>query len=512
LRRSWAGSEPMSTAESLRFFGPELVLGGALLAVVFADLLATRRGRPSEWPATIAMAAAAAAIILSVGFPLIGWAGLAETLRPMWLFDRMLVLDQFALYFKVLIGLSLLAVVTMSLASREIMASPNQGEYYTVLLGSTLGMFLMASASHLLMAYLALEFVSLTSYVLTGFLRHDRRASEAALKYLIYGGVASGAMIFGMSWIYGLTGSMDYGQIAAALGTLPEANRLALFIGLLLTFAGFGYKVAAVPFHMWAPDVYTGAPLPITTFLAVGSKAAGFALLLRFLDFGVGATGPERVVGAIPLVQLLAAISAMTMLIGNLAALSQTNVKRLLAYSSVAHAGYALMGVAVFAESGVAAVLVYLAVYYVMNLGAFWVALLVVNATGREDLDAFRGLAWRGGALAAVALAVFLFSLAGLPPLAGFIGKLYVFSAGIQQKLYWLVVWGALNSVVSLYYYARIVKLMFLDQPMAEDRPVRFPAADLGAVAVLSALTLYLGLRFEWLYQTAVAASRLWRG
>jgi NADH-quinone oxidoreductase subunit N len=305
---------------------------------------------------------------------------------------------------------------------------------------------------------------------------------------------------------------MDYGQIATALGKLPEANRLAFFLAVVLVLTGFGYKVAAVPFHMWAPDVYTGAPLPITTFLAVGSKAAGFAMLLRFFNFGVGPTGPTGAVVSVPLVQLIAAISAMTMLIGNLAALSQTNVKRFLAYSSIAHAGYALMGVAVFAEYGVASVLLYLVVYYLMNLGAFWVALLIINETGREDLDAFRGLAWRGGAMAAIMLAIFLFSLAGLPPLAGFIGKLYVFAAGIQGHLYWLVVWGALNSVVSLYYYARIVRLMFLDQPLPEDRPVHFPAADLGAVAVLSVLTIYFGLRFEWLYQTAVAASRLWRG
>jgi NADH-quinone oxidoreductase subunit N len=319
-------------------------------------------------------------------------------------------------------------------------------------------------------------------------------------------------MIYGMSWIYGLAGSMDYGQIATALAKVPAESRLALFTGLVLVLAGFGYKVAAVPFHMWAPDVYTGAPLPVTTFLAVASKAAGFAMLLRFFNFGVGPNGPSAGLGALPLVQLMAAISALTMLIGNLAALSQTNVKRLLAYSSVAHAGYALMGVAVFAEQGVAAVLLYLAVYYVMNLGAFWVALLVVNATGREDLDAFRGLAWRGGAPVAVTLAIFLFSLAGLPPFAGFIGKLYVFAAGIKGDLLWLVVWGALNSVVSLYYYARIVRLMFLDQPGPEDGPLRFPHADLGAVAVLSALTVYLGLRFEWLYQAAVAASRLLRG
>jgi NADH-quinone oxidoreductase subunit N len=363
------------------------------------------------------------------------------------------------------------------------------------------------------MAYLALEFVSLTSYALTGFLPHDRRAGEAALKYLIYGGVASGAMIFGMSWLFGLTGTMDYAGIARGVAGLDPASREALFVALVLVLVGFGYKVAAVPFHMWAPDVYTGAPIPVTAFLAVGSKAAGFAMLLRFFHFGVTATGPDAVLGAVPLVPLVAAISFVTMTLGNLAALSQQNMKRLLAYSSIAHAGYALLAVAVFADAGVEAVLFYLAVYYLMNLGAFWVVMLIANATGREDVDAYRGLAWRaGGAFPAVALAVFLFSLAGLPPLAGFVGKFYVFAAGIQERLYWLVVAGLGNSVVALYYYARVVKAMFLDAPAAGDPPLGFRFGELSPLGVLSAGTLLLGIRFGWLLDQVAIASRLFAG
>src|SRR6185369_14381851 len=231
----------------------------------------------------------------------------------------------------------------------------------------------------------------------------------------------------------------------------------------------FGYKIAAVPFDMWAPDVYVGAPIPVTAFLAVGSKAAGFAILLRFFHFGV--TSDQSLLsvpGGVPLVAVLMMMCFLTMTLGNLAALSQDNVKRLLAYSSISHAGYALLGVVVFRELGVQSALVYLAVYYTMNLGAFWVVMLVANATGREDMDAYRGLAWRGGSVAAVALSIFLFSLAGLPPLAGFVGKFYVFAAGVQAKLYALVVLGLLNSVVSIYYYARVVKTMFLDQPRPE--------------------------------------------
>jgi NADH-quinone oxidoreductase subunit N len=259
---------------------------------------------------------------------------------------------------------------------------------------------------------------------------------------------------------------------------------------------GFGYKIAAVPFHMWAPDVYTGAPIPVTAFLAVGSKAAGFAMLLRFFYLG---DATRTSFEAIPLRELGGALAAATMTLGNFAALSQTNMKRLLAYSSIAHAGYALLGFVVLADAGLEAVLFYLAVYYVMNLGAFWVLMLVANATGREDIDAFRGLARRGGAVLAVTMAVFLFSLAGLPPLAGFVGKFLVFQAGVAGKLYALVVIGLVNSVVSLYYYARVVKAMFLDDPRDGDPAIRVRAGELAAVALLSIATVVLGVRFNWL-------------
>jgi len=214
----------------------------------------------------------------------------------------------------------------------------------------------------------------------------------------------------------------------------------------------------------------------------------------------------------VPLVQLGTLLCAATMTLGNLAALSQQNMKRLLAYSSIAHAGYALLGFVVFAEAGVQAVLFYLTVYYIMNLGAFWVVMLIANATGHEDLPSYRGLAWRGGTLPALALSVFLFSLAGLPPLAGFVGKFYLFAAGVERGLIALVVLGVLNSVVSLYYYVRVVKTMFLDEPHAEDAPVVFRANDLAAVGLLSAATLVLGIRFDWLLTRVEAARRIFTG
>lgn len=494
----------MGTIESLPLFGPELVLSGVVLFLIFFDLLAVGRDDKANASGLVALGGS----MIAVGASVTLWGA-----APGWLFGRMLVLDPFAVFFKVLLSLALLAAIMMSLGSNEVTGRPNEGEYYTLVVASGLGMLLMAAAGNLLMAYLSLEFVSLTSYVLTGFLRHNRRSGEAALKYLIYGGVASGAMIYGMSWVFGLTGSMDYAVIAKQLAAVDVASQGALFVALLLVLAGFGYKIAAVPFHMWAPDVYQGAPIPVTAFLAVGSKAAGFAILLRFFHFGVTPAGAGAAIpGGAPLVALLMLVCFLTMTLGNLAALSQENLKRLLAYSSISHAGYALLGVVVFRDDGVRAALMYLAVYYLMNLGAFWVVMLVANQTGREDLDGYRGLAWRGGAVPAVTLTVFLASLAGLPPLAGFIGKFYVFGAGVRGGLLMLVLAGALNSVISLYYYWRIVRAMFLDEPGPRDAPVTFPRLGVSAVVGLSLLTIVLGVDFGWLYDAAGTAMHVFVG
>src|SRR4029450_3707922 len=271
---------------------------------------------------------------------------------------------------------------------------------------------------------------------------------------------------------------------------IRRAIRLALFISIVLVLAGFGYKISAVPFHMWAPDVYTGAPIPVTAFLSVASKAAGFALLLRFFYPALstlGEAGRWEVLGGVDWPQLVLILCAVTMTLGNLAALQQSNIKRLLAYSSIAHAGYMLMGLVVLSDEGLRAVLFYLVTYYLMNLGAFLTVMLVANATGQEDIEGFRGLAWRGGAVPAVAMAIFLFSLAGIPPLAGFIGKFYLFAAVIKEQFYLLALIAGINSVLSLYYYARIVRAMFLDFPSGGERAV---AVDWSNGALLSVLTV----------------------
>jgi NADH-quinone oxidoreductase subunit N len=484
----------LGSVDSLAYLYPEGLLSLAIVAIFIIDLLV----QDKEQLGNIALIGAALALVFTSGLSFFGYRlipGLQCGDTGCWLFHRMMVLDNFAIFFKVVLALSAVGAVWMSLGSNEV-KGPNQGEYYGILLGSTLGMFFMASAANLLMAYLALEFVSLTSYVLTGYLRHNRRSGEAALKYLIYGGVASGTMIYGMSWIFGLTGSMDYAEINAVL-MQGDPNRLALLIALVLVFAGFGYKIAAVPFHMWAPDVYHGAPIPITAFLAVGSKAAGFALLMRFFYPALsraGDGGTWHTLAGVDWPQLMLVISMITMTLGNLAALNQQNVKRLLAYSSIAHAGYTLMGFVVLSDEGLRAMLFYLVVYYLMNLGAFLVVMVVANNTGREDLEGFRGLAWRGGALPAIAMAIFLFSLTGLPPLAGFIGKFYLFYAVVKEQFYYLAVVGILNSVVSLYYYARIVKTMFLDLPLGTEGEVTLDSHNGSLLAALSVLTVVLGV------------------
>jgi NADH-quinone oxidoreductase subunit N len=472
----------LGNVASLAHFIPELVLSAAIVVLILLDLITDNR-----------RAAGMLALVASIATFLLVMAGGAGNT---WLFNGMVVFDSFGFFFRLLITLATIVAVWMSIGSEEVRLC-EQGEYYAVLLAASLGMFLMAEANNLLMAYLSLELVSLTSYILTGFLKHNRRSQEAALKYLIYGGVASGTMIYGMSWIFGIAGSLDFGAINAALSHSGSGSSLAVFIALVLILAGMGYKVASVPFHMWAPDVYTGAPIPITTFLAVGSKAAGFALLTRFFYPAIShlaANGSWQALQGVDWPQLLLVMCMITMTLGNLAALQQTNMKRLLAYSSIAQAGYALMGFVVLSNDGIRAMMFYLTAYYLMDAGAFLVVMIVANATGHEDIDAYRGLAWRGGLVPAVALAIFLFSLTGIPLTVGFIGKFYLFAAVIRGQFYILALVGIINSVISLYYYLRPIRTMFLDQPKGDEGVVTAEAWNYGLMGVLATATIVLGL------------------
>jgi NADH-quinone oxidoreductase subunit N len=473
----------LGNAASLGYFLPELLVTFGILAIVLIDLAVTDKSQLGY----IALVVAIGTLIKI----------LAETGTPATaLFNRMIVFDGFAMFFRALIAIAAVIAIWMSIGSKEV-KSCDQGEYYAILLSSTLAMFLMASAENLLMAYLSLEFVSLTSYILTGFLRHNRRSQEAALKYLIYGGVASGTMIYGMSWIFGIAGSMDFAAINHALSAGGQGSVLAVFIALVLILTGMGYKVASVPFHMWAPDVYTGAPIPVTTFLAIGSKAAGFALLTRFFYPAISQVAPGGAWIALKGVdwpQLLLVMCMITMTLGNLAALQQTNMKRLLAYSSIAQAGYALMGLVVLSNDGIRAMLFYMLAYYLMDAGAFLVVMIVANQTGREDIGAYRGLAWRGGIVPAIALTIFLFSLTGIPLTIGFIGKFYLFAAVIRGRFYLLGIVGILNSVVALYYYVGPIRTMFFDQPNGDEGVVLAEPWNYGLMGALACLTIILGL------------------
>jgi NADH-quinone oxidoreductase subunit N len=471
---------------SLSFFYPEIILCGTLLGLIVLDLVA----RNKRALAVVALAGSVGALIATLDL---------YSAQPGWLFHRMIILDNFSLFFKVVALAAAILCVWMSLGSNEI-KQVYQGEYYTLLLTCTLGMFFMASSSNLLMAYLSLELVSLTSYILTGFLPRNRRSSEAALKYLIYGGVASGTMIYGMSWIFGMTGSLDYGTLQAAFAQ-PEVNKAALFIALVFIMAGFGYKIVFVPFHMWSPDVYQGAPTPFTAFLSVASNAAGLAIMIRFFFPGLSrvlSTGDWISVQGVEWPQVLLFLSMITMTVGNLCALNQRNLKRMLAYSGIAHAGYMLMGLAVLNNDGLSAILFYLVVYLIMNLGAFLVIGMIANLTGDEDIESYRGLAWRGAVVPAGCLAVFLLSLAGLPPFAGFVGKFFLFAAVLKEggAFVMLALVALMNSVVSLYYYAKIFKTMFLDEPSPEAKAVSFATHDFTLLIPLTVLTVVFGIYF----------------
>ena len=446
--------DSLKNIESLLYFIPEMLLVVFAAAVIILDLIVKdRESDKVAYLALVGLGCSLLAILISNSIVNID--------KPIDLFFGMIRLDKFAIFFKILLILATSATILFSLRSEELDAKL-KGEYYALLLAVTLGMFLMASSTNLLMIFISLETVSLTSYILAGFLTHSPRSSEAAFKYITFGAVASGTMLFGLSLIFGMTGTGDLAEISTRLPEVlaeGQVTALGLLIAITFILAGVGYKIASVPFHMWSPDVYEGAPIPITAFLSVASKAAGFALFLRFFYSGFSAQG---LLDSVDWGILLAIVSALTMTVGNLAALPQRNVKRLLAYSSIAHGGYLLMGGVLLTSEGLSAILFYLIVYLFMNLGAFYVVILVANDSGSEMIEGYRGLSSRSP-LVAAAMMIFLVSLTGIPPFAGFFGKFFLFKAVIDKGFYWLAFVGLINSVISLYYYARIIKAMYFE-------------------------------------------------
>jgi NADH-quinone oxidoreductase subunit N len=471
----------------LRRFYPELILVAALMMVVIGDLSFSRwRRRVNFLLAAAGLGAALAACVPLFGQP----AGS--------LFFGMLALDPMAVFFKCFLIFAALLVLLATPGSREL-SGGHLGEFYALLLGVTAALLLLASSQDTLMMYLSLETVSLGSYIMVGYLKNDRQSNEASLKYLLFGTVATGAMLYGLTILYGLTGTTKLAAMRAALGSgAAEENFAMLLIATILTLAGFGFKTAAVPFHFWCPDVYTGAPTPVTAFLSVAPKAAGFAILIRFFFTGLSVpsadAGSWTTFGGLDWRLLTLVVSIVTMTLGNIAALRQNNMKRLLAYSSIAHAGYIFMGVVVLTSQGLQSVLIYLITYIFMNLGAFFVVIEIFNRTGSFDLEDYRGL-YRRSPFLSVAMAVFMLSLMGIPPFAGFFGKLYVFGAAVNADLAWYAVVGALNSVVSVYYYARVIKTMIIDTGEITDR-IRVPWT--GHVLVWVVLLPTAGLMLFW--------------
>lgn len=456
-----------SNVQSLVYFIPEMLLSASALALMFLSLARESISkRYAPWFMIAGLAACYIALTPCVN------------LAHLKLFSGLFIADKFSFFFKVIFLAAASAVVVFSAYSKEL--GRDTSEYFALLTGLVLGMILLTSTINILMIYLSLEFVGLMSYLLVGYAKD--KSKEASIKYVLYGAVASGVFLYGASLYYGITGTLEISTQA-----LPSSPSHTFTLASLFMLAGFLFKIAAVPMHAWCPDAYEGAPTPITAFLSVAPKAAGFAVLMRVAMVMGGKAGWPYVI---------AVISAATMTFGNLAAIPQKNLKRLLAYSSIAHAGYILMGVASATPKGNEAVYFYLIAYLIMNLGAFLVIQIIADGIGSEDIEAYRGLGRRGlfGALTAICMVIFLLSLTGIPPFVGFIGKFYIFTAVLDAKLYWLAILGILNSVISLYYYMRIVREMFLASTGTLENFELCGRPLLILMLLLAALTLMVGL------------------
>src|SRR5438270_2645861 len=447
----------------LYLLAPELSLALVAMGVMLVDLFVKRL--------TVTVTAALIGLIIPLGFAisqvfLVGPLVANHTLPSNQAFFGMFIADQYAIFFDI-IFLIIAAVIILSSYSYVGKYVKADGEFYTLLLFSVTGMMFMASTSELLTIYISLELTSIPLYVMAGLLRTSERSAEAAVKYVLLGAMSSAILLYGFALLYGLTGTTDLTGIATSIEKGVQNGNVLLLIASGLILAGFGFKISAVPFHMWAPDIYERSPTPATAFFAVGSNAAGFAALLRiFITGGLGQVNLSS------LITIVSIIAVLTMTLGNLVAAVQTNVKRMMAYSSIAQAGYILVGFAASLSGqnsdGSSAVLFFILVYVLTNLGAFSGIIALANATGGEKIEDFRGLAKRAPLLSA-GTALCLLSLSGIPPMAGFVSKVFIFSAAWSQGLTWLVVIALINTVISLVYYGRLVKVMYFDAPLKDD-------------------------------------------
>jgi NADH-quinone oxidoreductase subunit N len=474
---------PGISSSDFYYILPELVLTAGALVVLVADILLPRQHK-----------ALAGVTLLAIGATVISLLPFGAT--HVEVAHGLLAVDQFALFFKVVFLGAAALTVLMSVGYLEVEGA-NPGEYYFLILCATLGMMIMAGGIDLITIFIGLETMAIAFYILDGFIKPNQRSNEAAVKYFLLGAFSLGILLYGMSLMYGLSGTTNLRVMATTFAGLSDPR---LVLAVILVVAGVGFKIGAVPFHMWAPDVYEGAPTPVTAFLSVGSKAASFAMLLRIFLEGLPAASADWRI-------LFEVLAIATMTVGNLAALTQTNLKRMLAYSSIAHAGYILIGVVAGTPRGVSAMLIYLLIYAFMQLGAFGIIIMLrrQDVVG-DELKDFSGLHVRHP-MAAFAMLLFMLSLGGIPPTAGFMGKFWLFGAAIESGYIWLAIIGVLNSAISLYYYIRIVVFMYLKAPGSGSEPKASPSLAV-ALAVAIVATLVLGVYPRLLFELAEASAR----
>jgi NADH-quinone oxidoreductase subunit N len=418
------------------------------------------------------------------------------------IFAQQLSIDYFTMFFR-LIFLATAAMVLLISVNFLRVQGIERGEYYALVLFATAGLMIMAAGISFLSIYLGLELTAICSYILCGFMTQDKRSGESALKYFVLGLFASGILMYGISLVYGVSGSIYLHEISQALSTTSHYS-FVLIVGMVLLIAGFCFKIAAVPFHMWAPDVYEGAPTPVTAFMSVGPKVAGLAAMLRVF---LVAIFPLKVEWGF----LFAIIAAITVTLGNIMALRQESVKRMLAYSGIAHVGYALIGLVACATSpqiGATSVLVYFMLYFMANMGAFGVLIFLCRGGNLgETYEDLKGLG-RISPMAAMLMTVFMLSLLGIPPTGGFVGKLWVFAAAIKADIIWLAVIGVVNAIISSYYYLRVLVVMYMHEPSQEAQVVHSLTLVL-ALSIMALVTVYMGVYpdiFFDLAQKSVAA------
>lgn len=460
---------------ALGAIAPEIILTLTACALLMLEVFSTRKGKDHLGYIALGGVIVAAAFT----FNLRGEAWTA--------FSGLYAVDNFSVFFK-LIGLLAAGLTILISLQYNKTEGIDDGEYYALLLFATVGMLIMVSGADLITIFMGLEVMSISLYVLAGYTRKRLISNEASLKYFILGALSSGIMLYGMALVYGVTGSTQLSVAGKAIAAGVGGNSSVLTVGAVMLLVGFAFKVAAVPFHMWAPDVYQGAPAPVTAFMSAGPKAAAFAALLRVFAEAFPAMKGEWW-------ELIWILAVATMVVGNLVALIQTNVKRMLAYSSIAHVGYVLVGLVAANERGVSGILFYLLAYTLMNIGAF--AVVTVVARKDEEKTSFSdytGLGYKYPLLS-LALTVFLFSLAGIPPMAGFIGKFYVFMAALDEGYVWLAIIGVMNSVVSVFYYLRLTVVMYMRDDEAEPLPLlKFTPALIVALMISVCGTLWLGV------------------